>query len=130
MVTYTTGELARRAGVSQRTIRYYEELGLIQSSSRLAGGRRLFTEDALQRLRFIRRLKKVGISLDEMHYLNGVFTMKQSTNIMLEEVDVLLKNHLNRIEQQRRDLDQVELDIKSFRRQIQLRLTKPSKILS
>ncbi len=124
---YTTGELARRAGVSQRTIRYYEELGLVQPASRLPGGRRIFTEDALQRLRFISRLKKVGLSLEEMHHINQVFTINQSTTIMLQEVDCILQDHLLRIEQQKKDLEQAEKEIEDFRRQIQLRIRKLNK---
>lgn len=124
---YTTGELARRAGVSQRTIRYYEELGLVKPAPRLPGGRRLFTEDALQRLRFISRLKKVGLSLEEMHHINQVFAINQSTTIMLQEVDCILQDHLLRIEQQKKDLEQAEKEIHDFRRQIQLRIRKLSK---
>jgi MerR family Zn(II)-responsive transcriptional regulator of zntA len=121
---YTTGELARKAGVSQRTIRYYEELGLIQPASRQPGGRRLFSEDALQRLRFIGRLKKVGLSLEEMHHINQVFAINQSTAVMLQEVDCILQDHLRRIEQQIKDLKQAEKEIEDFRRQIHLRIRK------
>jgi MerR family Zn(II)-responsive transcriptional regulator of zntA len=121
---YTTGELARKAGVSQRTIRYYEELGLIQPASRQPGGRRLFSEDALQRLRFIGRLKKVGLSLEEMHHINQVFAINQSTTVMLQEVDCILQDHLRRIEQQIKDLKQAEKEIEDFRRQIHLRIRK------
>ncbi|MBW7859363.1 MAG: MerR family transcriptional regulator [Leptonema sp. (in: Bacteria)] len=122
--TYTTGELASKAGVSQRTVRYYEELGLIHPLDRLPGGRREFTEDALQRLRFISRLKKAGISLEEMQHLNQIFSIQQSTSVMLQEADYLLTGHLSRIAQQKKDLDQVEKEINAFKRQIHLRLQK------
>lgn len=124
--TYTTGELASKAGVSQRTVRYYEELGLIHPLDRLPGGRREFTEDALQRLRFINRLKKAGVSLEEMQHLNQIFSIQQSTSVMLHEADHLLTSHLRRIADQKKDLDQVEKEISGFRRQIQIRLQKLS----
>lgn len=122
--TYTTGELATKACVSQRTVRYYEELGLIHPLERLPGGRREFTADALQRLRFISRLKKAGVSLEEMQHLNQIFSLQQSTSVLLQEAENLLTAHLTRIAEQKRDLDQVEKEISGFKRQIQLRLQK------
>lgn len=51
------GVLAGRSGVSVKTLRYYEELGLLPAACRSEGGYRLFAESSLQRLEFIRRLK-------------------------------------------------------------------------
>ncbi|GAA5053553.1 DNA-binding transcriptional MerR regulator [Thermocatellispora tengchongensis] len=55
------GELASRAGVSVRSLRYYEEQGLI-TSTRSAGGQRTYTEDEVERVRFIQRLYAAGLS--------------------------------------------------------------------
>ncbi|MDH4246698.1 MAG: MerR family transcriptional regulator, partial [Deltaproteobacteria bacterium] len=63
------GTLARHAGVSTRTIRYYEEIGLLKTARRFAGGRRIFGSEALERLRFIGRLKRLGFSLEEIREL-------------------------------------------------------------
>jgi len=52
--------------LSLRTIRYYEEVGLVTPSSRTAGGFRLYTETDVARLRLIRRMKPLEFSLDEM----------------------------------------------------------------
>jgi DNA-binding transcriptional MerR regulator len=55
------GVLAERAGVSVRSLRYYEEQGLL-ASARSAGGQRHYTEDALERVRFLQRLYAAGLS--------------------------------------------------------------------
>lgn len=60
------GDLARRAGVSVRAIRYYEELGLIHPDTHSVGGFRLYSEDSLKRLQVITRLKELGLSLMEI----------------------------------------------------------------
>ena len=59
------GELARRAGVTTRTIRYYEGLGLL-TSRREGGGHRQYDDDALARLQKIDWLKRMGLSLEEV----------------------------------------------------------------
>jgi DNA-binding transcriptional MerR regulator len=62
------GELAREAGVTPRTVRYYEEIGLLpESGERLPGSHREYGEDDLARLRELVRLKHMlGLSLDEL----------------------------------------------------------------
>lgn len=60
------GELADRAGMSLRTIRHYDEVGLLVPSARTAGGFRVYTEGDLERLLVIRRMKPLGFTLDEM----------------------------------------------------------------
>lgn len=60
------GEVAERVGLSLRTIRYYEEQGLVVPETRTEGGFRLYTEQHIDRLLLIKKMKPVGFSLDEM----------------------------------------------------------------
>ena len=60
------GELADRAEMSLRTIRHYDEVGLLTPSGRSEGGFRLYTDADFSRLMVIRRMKPLGFSLDEM----------------------------------------------------------------
>ena len=60
------GEVAEQTGLSLRTIRYYEEVGLVTPSARSAGGFRLYSETDVARLRLIRRMKPLDFSLEEM----------------------------------------------------------------
>jgi MerR family mercuric resistance operon transcriptional regulator len=64
--TYTIGTLARRTGVHLETIRYYQRRGLVGEPARPPGGIRRYTEDHVQRLRFIRHAQELGFSLDEI----------------------------------------------------------------
>ena len=68
-VTMHIGELAERTGLSLRTIRHYDEVGLLKASARTEGGFRLYTQEDLSRLMLIRRMKPLGFSLDEMMVL-------------------------------------------------------------
>ena len=63
------GEVAERVDLSLRTVRYYEEMGLITPERRTDGGFRLYTEDNIQRLLLIKQMKPLGFSVDEMRGL-------------------------------------------------------------
>lgn len=67
--TLTIGELAKRAGVNIQTVRFYERQGVLQPISRKESGYRLYNEDSLKRLTFIRHAKELGFSLKEINSL-------------------------------------------------------------
>jgi DNA-binding transcriptional MerR regulator len=60
------GEVAERTGLSLRTIRHYEDVGLVTPSARSKGGFRLYTEADVERLMVVRRMKPLDFSLEEM----------------------------------------------------------------
>ena len=60
------GELARRTGVNPKTIRYYEEVGLLPRAARLPSGYRQYTEEDVERLDFVRNAKALGVTLEEI----------------------------------------------------------------
>ncbi|ABP54110.1 MerR family transcriptional regulator [Salinispora tropica] len=66
------GEAAERVGLSIRTIRHYEDAGLIVPSARSEGGFRLYTDADVERLAVVKRMKPLGFSLDEMRALLAV----------------------------------------------------------
>ncbi|MBY3552112.1 MerR family transcriptional regulator [Modestobacter lapidis] len=66
------GQVAERIGLSLRTIRYYEEVGLAVPSARSEGGFRLYVDADVERLRVIMQMKPLGFSLDEMRELLGL----------------------------------------------------------
>ncbi len=67
------GELAKSLGITTRTIRYYEEIGLMGKNERLGGSTRTYTHDDILRLKFILKLKTMGISLKEIEQLSDIF---------------------------------------------------------
>ena len=60
------GEVAEATGLSIRTLRHYDELGLVVPSGHTAGGFRLYTDDDVERLLLVRRMKPLGFSLERM----------------------------------------------------------------
>jgi len=86
--------IGEQTGLSARTLRYYEELGLLPGVRRRAGGRRVYGPDEVERVRFIRRLKAFGLSLAEIKELNAVHALAGSTRAMLVRLEELLSGHL------------------------------------
>lgn len=60
------GELAERTRFTPDTIRYYETIGVMPEPARTSGGQRLYTEDDLERLRFVRQAQTLGLTLEEI----------------------------------------------------------------
>ena len=91
----TIGAVARRAGVGIDTIRYYERMSLLPKPQRRVSGYRDYGPDAVERLRFIRRAKDLGFTLEEIRELlalstdreRGVKTVKQRAEARLDEVE-------------------------------------------
>jgi len=110
-------ELARLAGVSSRTIRYYGELGLVIPDGRGPGGRRLFSPDAVERLRFINRLKHLGMRLDDIGQLNAAFE-KGNTPAMLNELDSLLEERLQDLTIRLSELESLSAELQTYRERI------------
>jgi DNA-binding transcriptional MerR regulator len=63
------GEVAERVSLSLRTVRYYEEQGLLEPESRTSGGFRLYSEDQVDRLALIKQMKPLGFTVGEMREL-------------------------------------------------------------
>ncbi|HSP59673.1 MAG TPA: MerR family transcriptional regulator [Ornithinimicrobium sp.] len=60
------GEVVERTGLSHRTVRYYEEMGLVTPAGRTEGGFRLYDEDGIDRLLLIKPMKPLGFSIEEI----------------------------------------------------------------
>jgi len=69
------GDVAEHTGLSLRTIRYYEEAGLVVPSTRTVGGFRLYTTEDDERLQLIKRMKPLGFTLEEMRDLLRVLDL-------------------------------------------------------
>lgn len=93
MSSLTIGQLARRAGLPIDTIRYYERNRLIAEPPRRPSGYRQYPEETLQRLRFIRRAKALGFTLEEIAELlalssqRNVAAVKRTAQQKLADVE-------------------------------------------
>ena len=79
------GEVAERTGLSLRSIRYYEEVGLVPPSARTVGGFRLYLADDLERLEMVKRMKPLDFSLDEMRDLLGTLDRLADASVAGDE---------------------------------------------
>ena len=120
------GEACRRSGVSARTVRYYEEVGLLPGARRRASGRRVYGHDELERLAFIGRLKKFGLSLAEIRELNAVYAIARSTGDMLQVLDRLLGGHLVGLEARIEELVSLRDEMTRYREHVGSRASKCS----
>lgn len=98
------GEVAKRAGVSIDTLRYYEKVKLLPRPTRSSGGFRLFAPEHIERVRFIRQAQELGFSLEE---IKGLLTTGGAEEC--REVRDLLKRKLS-------ELDERLKSMKGFRR--------------
>ena len=90
-------ELGERANVSAKTIRYYEDVGLIDEPARTASGYRDYDEAAVERLRFIRDAQASGLSLAE---IASVLELKAAGERSCQHTTALLDRHLVEIDDQ------------------------------
>ncbi|MFD2008460.1 MerR family transcriptional regulator [Streptomyces narbonensis] len=86
------GEVAARTELSLRTIRHYEESGLVVPSARSQGGFRLYTDGDVARLMVIRRMKPLGFTLDQMRdLLDATDHLDAEADLDADEREALLK---------------------------------------
>ena len=78
--TMHIGELAERTGLSLRTIRHYDDVGLLPATARTDGGFRVFSEDDFERLMVIKQMKPLGFSLEEMAEILGLLASPDGTD--------------------------------------------------
>lgn len=91
------GQLAKQAGVSTKTIRYYESVGLLPEPARTASGYRSYEGGSLERLRFIRDAQNSGLSLAE---IASVLELKEAGTSSCHHTRSLLSRHLAELDRQ------------------------------
>jgi len=119
---FSIAQVRENTGVSARTLRYYEELGLLPGVRRRAGGRRIYGRDELERLRFIQRLKALGLTLAEIKQLNAVYAIGGSTLALLERLDELLGRQLGELDSRIEELMALRDEIRKYREHVHNRI--------
>lgn len=105
--TMHIGELADRTGLSNRTIRHYDEIGLLHPSGRTEGGFRLYTDTDLARLLIIRRMKPLGFTLEQMAELLAVVdALEAADDADRERLRGQLDEYIRDTEERRAKLEQ------------------------
>jgi DNA-binding transcriptional MerR regulator len=112
--THSIGELARKVDLSQRTIRYYEEIGLLHSVRRIENGKRVYTDDDVRRLKFINRLKVLGLSLAEMVELEKVYRTQRNNREILPKLLAILDERAVQIDDRISQLTALKTEIREY----------------
>ena len=100
-----TGELAERTGLSLRTIRHYDDIGLFAPSGRSEGGFRLYTEGDFERLMLIRRMKPLGYSLEQMgDLLRAIDAASNEPSVTSADARHMLQDFLQDAQERREKL--------------------------
>lgn len=95
------GELAARLAINPKTIRYYEGIGLLPEPERTASGYRLYDEDAVERLTFIKTAQRLGITLDE---IREILALRERGDQPCDYVRTVLRREVTEIDQRLAEL--------------------------
>ncbi len=113
MSDYSTGELARLCGVTVRTVQFYDARGLLHPADLSEGGRRLYSESDLRKMRMICALKTLGLSLDA---IQGVLASEKPERVLLlllEEQERRIADEQGTLERQKHAVDTVRETIRT-----------------
>ncbi len=104
------GAAARRSGLPAKTIRYYEDIGLI-SPARASNGYRDYSSDDVHRLAFLRRARGLGFSIEDCRQLMALYRDKSRAS---HDVRELAKNHVAAIEEKVRELQSMRATLQTL----------------
>lgn len=119
---YSIGEISKKVETSTRTIRYYEELGLLNSVKRIENGHRVYTDEDIRRLKFIKRLKILGLTLSEMHELESIWSIHKTNDVVLKRLQEILDSHLRLLEDRIADLNILRNEIAEYQGHIRQKI--------
>jgi len=116
--TFAIGEISRLVGLSQRTIRYYEEIGLLHSVRRIENGKRVYTDHDVRRLKFINRLKVLGLSLAEMVELEKIYRKQRNNREILPKLVEILDERAAQIDDRVSQLVALKKEIREYQQRL------------
>lgn len=105
------GAIASESGIPIRTIRYYNDLGLLKTNGRTEGGYRLFDSDVFVRLKFIKRAQNLGLSLSE---IKEFLEVHDRGNLPCDQIKVKLEEKLVAIKEQIQQLQILKQELKGL----------------
>ena len=112
MSKYTTGELAKLCGVTVRTVQYYDSRGILIPTELSEGGRRLYTDDDLRRLRIICFLRDMGLPIDAIARLLAEEEPGRVVELLLEQQEQAVRQELARSQSRLEKLEALRRQVK------------------
>ena len=114
MSQYTTGEIAKITGVTVRTVQYYDSRGILIPSDFSEGGRRLYNEDDLRKLRLICFLRELGIPISGIAELLSEPNVDRVINLLFEQQELVLRNEIKERQEQLETIHALQKEMKSM----------------
>jgi len=111
MASISIGQAAERSGCTVATVRHYEEEGLLKGIGRTPNGRRVYGWPDIHRLRFIRRCRDLGFSIDDVRTLLGATDVPSPDCLAVRDMAVA---HINRLQVMRTEIDALEQSLSSL----------------
>lgn len=106
---FSIGQLSKRTGVKIPTIRYYEQMGLIDVAERSVGNQRRYTTDGLSRLSFIRHSRDLGFSIED---IKGLLDLSQHPEKPCDNAHGIAVEHLKNVQDRIAKLRRLERELK------------------
>ncbi len=113
MSNYTTGEIAKLCGVTVRTVQYYDARGILVPASLSEGGRRLYSEDDLRRMRVICFLRELGLPIDAIGKLLREEDPGSVIELLLQQQEAALKEEIGAQTEKLEKLETLQRELKS-----------------
>lgn len=112
------GELCNELGISTRTLRYWEEVGIIESVERQSRSNRGYIPYMARRIRFIIKLKDLGLTIKEMQHLYKIYGEAKKTEALIPELTKILDKHINMIDEKIAKLSSLRKEVVEYRQHI------------
>ncbi len=114
MAQYTTGELAKECGITVRTVQFYDQKGILVPSALTEGGRRLYSDDDLRKMKIICFLRDTGLSLDTIGKLLKEENPGSVISIFLEQQEQVLREEIGDRKGKLDRLEELKKGLKDF----------------
>ena len=115
MSKYTTGEIAKLCGVTVRTVQYYDTRGILVPTELSEGGRRLYSEDDLKRMKIICFLRDLGLPIDSISQLLSEDDPGSVISLLLEQQEKALKEEIGERQEKLQKLEDLKTGLKSVK---------------
>ena len=112
MSNYTTGEIAKICGVSVRTVQYYDTRGILIPTDLTDGGRRVYSESDLEKMKIICFLRELDLSLDSIAKLMREENSEQVISLILEEQRILIQHELTEKQEKLKRMKELQQNLK------------------
>ncbi len=112
------GELCNELGISTRTLRYWEEARIIESVERQSRSNRGYTPYMVRRIKFIIKLKDMGLTIKEMQHLYEIYGAAKETEALIPELIRILDNHIDLVDEKIANLSTLRREVVEYRKRL------------